>query len=834
MKLRWKITVSIVALVTVCAVLFSRSPNREEKALVETRRALRQRGFKIDLTEFDFSASQELRARATALTNASNFSVPRSHEDAALRSMLQQVMPELMQTVGSNSAVAVWKLERWPVDPGAAVYLRLARNSGDNMWPALRESFNDEREALDAACAAALAGPIRFSLNASQGNAMLLPHVAALKNLTQTLGCRAILELHDGNKDVAWTNLAASTRLVTAWEPEPVEVSHLVRCACASLAFNTTWQALQAKVWTDAQLSMLQDEWGSVDFFKGLPETAAFARASAAATCQLERQRSPAGFGLSWNDAVRIPSSVWYALRENWRQLQYRHHGSFEDENGLLVYYRNREVELRRAIQSASWTEMRQLPGTTNTAPFVSKYRSRMQSLINLKQISLSTLMYASGGQARTLLGRVADAEARRRLTLAAIALERYRLGHGTYPNTLLEVAPEFLRSPPTDFLDGKPLRYHPSDDGHFVLYSVGLDCADNGGVMQSDGRKRLGYNDPREIPVRRGPDWFAMSRPGAPGGAKAGVPQGTDLVWPRPASAAEVEQLHQEQLMALKARTDLDEELQATEQWRRTARRQAQVEKILAAKPEMRPSEPTYRGRPLAEMLRNENDRWWWPTGRSALPSPSGTNKLTLDDLLTLKQVITGAEPEFVTFEVPITYDVLTNLGELGLYIDPSPEEDSDEGCNVGWLECLRATNGNCLLVWNTIYESPGKHALQMGLALNEPAKRGEELFVGPLAPFVVSNLCQFSVSSAHFNREIGATLHAKLPEPNCAYTIELKSPAGALVKTFTGSTSNGVIKVFWDLCDDHGNKCTNDSYDSVFQIALPDSGRSQTMKGP
>jgi hypothetical protein len=271
---------------------------------------------------------------------------------------------------------------------------------------------------------------------------------------------------------------------------------------------------------------------------------------------------------------------------------------------------------------------------------------------------------------------------------------------------------------------------------------------------------------------------------------------------------------------MALKARTDFDEELQATEQWRRTARRQAQVEKILAAKPEMRPSEPTYRGRPLDEMLRNEN--------------PSGTNKLTLDDLLTLRQVVRGSEPETVTFEAPISYTVLTNVGELGLYIDPCPDEDSDEGCNVRWLECLRATNGNCLLVWNTIYESPGKHALQMGLALNEPAKRGEELFVGPVSPFVVSNLCQFSVSSAHFNREIGATLHAKLPEPNGAYTIELKSPAGALVKTFAGSTSNGVIKVFWDLTDDHGNKCTNDSYESVFHITLPDSGRSQTMKGP
>jgi hypothetical protein len=134
---------------------------------------------------------------------------------------------------------------------------------------------------------------------------------------------------------------------------------------------------------------------------------------------------------------------------------------------------------------------------------------------------------------------------------------------------------------------------------------------------------------------------------------------------------------------------------------------------------------------------------------------------------------------------------------------------------------------------VWRTIYESPGNHALQMGLELNEPAKDGE-VIVGPVAPFVVSNLCQFSLSSAYFNRELGATLRAKLPEPNGTYTVELSSPAGDRVKTISGSTSNGVIKVYWDLTDDQGRKCTNNEFGSVFHITLPDSRRSQTLQGP
>ena len=102
-----------------------------------------------------------------------------------------------------------------------------------------------------------------------------------------------------------------------------------------------------------------------------------------------------------------------------------------------------------------------------------------------------------------------------------------------------------------------------------------------------------------------------------------------------------------------------------------------------------------------------------------------------------------------------------------------------------------------------------------------------------GPAVLFISTNLCQFDSAYDHFDAR-GATLYAKLPESNGVYTIELQSPAGVHLKTVTGRTSNGVIKVHWDLTDDHGQRYTNDSFGSVFTVTLPDSGRSQTMKGP
>ncbi len=770
---------AIVTLVTVCAVLFARSPNREQKALAETRRTLRQQGFKTDLADFDFSTSDELRARAAVLGTTSRAALTnRSRPEPILGEA-----PAFMRPVEPDAAIVVWKLDK------------LDDYSGRDLWPELRDRLTTNQTRIAAARQASLSGPIRFEPIGGPGMNALLPYLAEFKNLVATFGAQTILALHDGDMDSAWTNLHAAGRFATVYVPEPIEISHLVRFACGAIAYDITWNALQSGNWADGQLAELQREWESADFFNGLPETAAHSRAGSAAMCRMER-REPLEMSWIFKEVVRSPRSGLSLFADQWRRIQYRHHGSFEDEKNILLYYRDREVELRRAVQSPSWADMRQLPGVTNYVPFQSKPPSRIQTLLNQRQ-----LMLGMQGRGLGILARASEAETRRRLLVTAIALERFHGRHGSYPKTLSELAPEWLKNPPVDFMDGQPIRYRLTDDGHFVLYSVGLDGVDNGGEMRRPRRASPGgapYEDPREFGFR----------------------QGVDLVWPRPASAAEVAAFRRAQINAERERANQAEDFAATEQWRRTARRQAETGKILAAKPLAQSKEPSYRGHPLAEVLRNE----------TAL----GTNKLTLDELLTLKQVITGAEPEIVTFEVPMAHEVVTNLGELSLFIDPSKDEDSDEGCNVGWLECHRATNGNCQLVWNTIYESPGKHALQMGLALNGPASRDEGLFLGPPAPFVVSNLCQFSLSSAHFERDLGVTLHAKLPEPDGAYAIELKATGGPLVRTFTGSTSNGVIKVHWDLTDERGIKCTNDSFDSVFRITLPDSGRSQTMKGP
>ncbi len=761
-------------LAALCTFILLQGDHSGPQVVAETRRALREQGFKTELAEFNFSTTADFRAREAALTSIS--SRPSANFSGG--------PPDLLPTLANNSAIVVWQQDWLPNAPE------------EMQWHELHDVLDPLQFELDAACAAALSGPIRFNLEAGQGSAMLLRPLAPLKNLTQSLGSRTVLELHEGRADSAWTNVLAATRLVTAWDTEPVDISHMVRFACVTFAYNAAWQALQTNGWSDKQLARLQREWESVDFFKGLPETAAFKRASTAAMCQRERQEPlESGFtaGQFFKEALSTPRAAWGWVTSYGKQLRYRNAGSYEDEKALLLFYRDRELELRRAIQTKTWAEMRTLPGVTNRVMFLSNHSSRMQSILNMQELGGA---FQRGGM--TFLGRAVQAEAQRRLLVTALALARHHTKHGAYPQTLAELAPEFVTSPPVDFMDGQPMRYQRTDDGHFALYSVGLDGVDNGGHVPS--------RDPYDFPIRS-PRGF-------------GAPQESDLVWPRPASAASVAARHRELLNTRALQANEVEAAQANARWDFTARRQAEAPRLLAREPERIPDDLKYFGRPLAERLRNG--------------SAAGTNQITLQEMFTLRQVLTGAEPETITFDAPIRFTALTNLGMLALLIDVTTNgEDLDEGCGVSQMECQAAPNGDCRLTWSTLYEAPGQHALQLALALDRPGKDTREI-IGPVFPCVVTNLCQFSLGSAMYDPATGAILHARLPEPDGVYTAELTAENGNHLKTFTGTTTNGSIKIFWNLVDDQGRRLTGETFNSTFHVTLPGSGRSQTLKGP
>jgi len=65
---------------------------------------------------------------------------------------------------------------------------------------------------------------------------------------------------------------------------------------------------------------------------------------------------------------------------------------------------------------------------------------------------------------------------------IAACALERYRLEHGEYPDSL-EKANRTRESPiPFDMISESPMRYRKTPNGRYALWCIGFDGKDDGG----------------------------------------------------------------------------------------------------------------------------------------------------------------------------------------------------------------------------------------------------------------------------------------------------------------------------------------------------------------
>jgi hypothetical protein len=504
-KPRWKIVLGLAGLILLLPVTALFWVTNVRHTAEQTRATLEKDGFKSKFTDFDFSTTVESRIREAAVATACG--IPFEHGFPQ--------MPGLMRQATIDSAIVLWAQEKFLV--------RDTNGIRKDLRPPLQESLNAYSYILDHAANELLSGPLRPDLNARHGITRL-ENLVEITNLEHVLGTQVLFDLHAGNKDSAWTNLLAATRLVTAFESKLVEQTHLARFALVPLAFNVTWQALQTNCWSDEQLAQLQNEWEATDFFSTLPETAAFSRVKTTMLVQSDRKEPIYSFG--WKVFFRNPRACWSSLKHYLRMLHYRQIGTYEDEDTLLLFFRDREIDLRNVAKCNTWLEMQLLPGATSHTMSPPLAGSTAKAAMSW-QIMAATWPLGE----RTLLQHAAVAESLRRVLITAIALERYHRQNGAYPWTLNGLDTRFLKQPPIDFADGKLLRYRLTHHGTFVLYSLGLDGTDDGGVLSKPQT------------------WDSLTSQESQQTRNADT--GIDLVWPRPASSKEVEELQRQEVSA-------------------------------------------------------------------------------------------------------------------------------------------------------------------------------------------------------------------------------------------------------------------------------------------
>jgi hypothetical protein len=263
-------------------------------------------------------------------------------------------------------------------------------------------------------------------------------------------------------------------RLADSIRTEPILISHLVRIAILQITLQPVWEGLANHEWSDAQLAELDSELAELNFL--------------------------ADYKLSMRgEMVLFQGGIFDYLRHHPAQL-INLSGDFGGANPSLP---GRIVSW---LIPTGWFYQNQLHCARPMVEFYLPAADAEQEIISPTKIHAADaaidadtkhltpnnviermLLPALGAAAK----KFAYAQSSVDMARVAVALERYRLAHGEYPESLAALTPQFLEKIPHDVIGGKPLHYRRTDDGQFVLYSVGWNETDDGGVvgMTTDGK---------------------------------------------------------------------------------------------------------------------------------------------------------------------------------------------------------------------------------------------------------------------------------------------------------------------------------------------------------
>ena len=297
---------------------------------------------------------------------------------------------------------------------------------------------------------------------------ILLPHLAAVKTCSMVLRLRALAGLQNGETNRAFSDTMLSLRMADAIKTEPFIITHLVRLAILNLALQPVYEGLAEHKWSDAQLAAMDAEFAKLDFLSDYERSTKSECAAHAKVIDWMAQRRSRFWNLYdmvYEDERKEMNHFWlttevYLMPRGW---------FYQSDIAMSEVHRQ-------------WIEP--MVDETNQTVSPQLARKATAAVGELKPTAMNLfarlLLPELGKYAmRVAYGQTAANEAR-----IAIALERYRHAHGNFPDSLEALVPQCLEKIPQDVIGGLPLKYARTEDGSFVLYSVGWNEVDDGGTV--------------------------------------------------------------------------------------------------------------------------------------------------------------------------------------------------------------------------------------------------------------------------------------------------------------------------------------------------------------
>lgn len=364
-----------------------------------------------------------------------------------------------LEDVDVEGAEDIWDLAPEPTEPGEPI-------KPDSLEAAEQHLAANKEYLKRLHELAATVKDVRYPAEFWRGWGVEFSYLRDIRTAARMLALEAFYASARGDTGRATTALMHSLKVADSLRGHPLLIPQLVRDVCLGISCGALEKSVNRASFSENQLGSLQSALEDVDV-DGATVTGMIGEPVLALSYMDRRLRSMAGVERQNPEYVVFPSRRQFALR-----------GYME------------RVMLRNIRQYPRIIEIGELPPWERKAAgdtIIQKIERDSWITNVLASITVPPLVGGYDAENRTM-AQLATA----RVALAAL---RYSLAERSTPEGLKDLKPAYLSEIPLDPFDGEPLRYRRTDTG-FVVYSLGHDRDDDGGVPPPEGTSLIDDGD--------------------------------------------------------------------------------------------------------------------------------------------------------------------------------------------------------------------------------------------------------------------------------------------------------------------------------------------------
>ena len=310
----------------------------------------------------------------------------------------------------------------------------------------------------------------RFPVNWQSGFAAMFPHLTGIREATRFLIAKALVEAAYGNSSAALEDFAIAIRMTDQVSSEPTMVPQLVRANCYKMVFKRLPDIFVTAPPTVAESRAFYELLAKTNLTESLVHSLESARAEGILMFKFAHKD-----GILWSINAESGNEppLWAKKLVPWRAIFNPIWEPFLklDE---IYYLQNMHVLIEQLSKSLT-------PGINgNEKPEDVLRKAPWYAVISRGMFSGYSGQFSKMTELSAMFG----------LTQAATALRVYQIEHNVYPPSLDELHKSIGWEIPNDPFNNKPFIYRREGKG-YIIYSVGPDMKDNGGIDQRTARRK-------------------------------------------------------------------------------------------------------------------------------------------------------------------------------------------------------------------------------------------------------------------------------------------------------------------------------------------------------